>query len=230
MIIAEELLLLTYDDTTGKPDPAVGNLDYRVAGALLVELALAGRVEVLGADTAAPDGSRLRRGTVVVRDPYPTGHPALDQALAVVGQRPRKPKDLIGPLSKGTREPLLAGLADRGVLQREERRVLRIFPTTAWPATDSSHELRLRAECEAVLLGAQAPRPATAALLSVLHGTGLVKKLVPPGRGKAAVQRADVLAQQSWANAAVKKAVDEVNAAVLVAVMVPAVSAATTST
>ncbi|GAA1993669.1 hypothetical protein GCM10009718_34260 [Isoptericola halotolerans] len=226
MIIAEDLLLLAYDDATGKPDPVVDNLDYRLAGALLVELALTGRVHVVGSGAVAADGSRLRRGTVVVRDAAPTGHPALDRALAVVGQKARTPSSLIGPLSKGAREPLLSGLAERGILQREERRVLRIFPTTAWPATDSSHELRLRAECEAVLLGTQEPRPQTAALLSVLRGTGLVKKLVPPGHGKAAARRAKGLSQQSWADDAVRKAVDEVNAAVLVAVMVPAMTVA----
>ncbi|WP_277211002.1 GOLPH3/VPS74 family protein [Isoptericola croceus] len=229
MIIAEDLLLLAFDDATGRPDRHVDNLDYRLAGALLVELALTGRVDVAEAGAVAPDGSARRRGTVVVRDASPTGHPALDRAIDVVGRRARKPKDLIGPLSKRIREPLLTGLVERGILQREDRRIMGIVPTTAWPAADSSHELRLRAECEAVLLGTQDPRPETAALLSVVHGTGLVKKLVPPGHAKAAKRRAKEITQQSWANDAVKKAVDDVNAAVMVAVMIPAMSAAAAS-
>ncbi|WP_278235529.1 GPP34 family phosphoprotein [Isoptericola sp. AK164] len=222
MLIAEDLLLLTYDDAAGTPDAWVTNLDYRLGGALLLELALAGRVDVAGPGTTTAAGSAARAGTVVVVDPSPTGHPVLDGALAVVGHRARKPKNLVAPLSKGVRRSLLAGLAEQRVLRREEGRVLGIFPRTTWPAADSSHELALRAECEAVLLGSRQPRPETAGLLAVAQGTSLVKRLVPRERRREAEARAKQLVRSSWAHEAVKKAVDEINAAVMTAVIIPA--------
>lgn len=228
MIIAEDLLLLAYDDATGKPDAAVSNLDYRLAGALLVELALDGRIALTNDREGSAWWSAGSPGRVVVSDPAPAGHPALDAALAVVGERPREPKSLVDPLSKGLRDRLLGGLAERGILRREEGRILRIFPTTSWPAADSAHEERLRARCAAVLTGSATPDARTAALIAVARGSGLVERLVPKEHRRQARERADRLAEESWASGAVKKAVDDVTTAVMVAVMVPAIVSTTT--
>ncbi|WP_418275765.1 GOLPH3/VPS74 family protein [Isoptericola jiangsuensis] len=225
MLIAEDLLLLAYDDTTGKPDAWLTHLEHRVAGALLLELALAGRVDVAGPGTTTSAGSAAKPGTVVVLDPSPTGHPVLDGALDVVGRQPRKPENLVAPLAKGVTEALLSGLADRRILRRQEGRFLGIFPTTSWPATDSSHETALRAECADVLLGHRAPSPTTAALLSLTHGTSLVKTLVPAEHRKQAEARVKELSEGSWANTAVTRSVEAVNAAVMVAVMLPLTTA-----
>ncbi|MFE5308543.1 GPP34 family phosphoprotein [Isoptericola sp. NPDC056573] len=225
MIIAEDLLLLAYDDATGRPTLERTQLDYRLAGALLVELALMGRVDVTSSGGADLDGRRVPAGRVVARDASPTGHPALDHALALVRTLPRAPKSLIAPLAKGLREPLLAGLAARGVLRREDETVLWIFPTTSWPAADASHETRLRATCCEVLLGLRDPDARTAALLATANGTPLVRRLVAPEDRRRAEARAKELAAGSWASTAVKKAVDEMQTAVMVAVMVPAVTA-----
>lgn len=228
MIIAEDFLLLAYDDDTGKPDSAVSYLDYRLGGALLIELALAGRIEVVERTTRDAAGRRLAKGTVVVRDPAPTGNATLDRAAAVVGERPRATGSLLGPLSKGVRTELLEGLAARGVLRREEGRVLGLFPTTAWPAEDSTHELALRAECEEVLLERRDPTERTAALLALTHGTSLVNRLVPAEHRKQAKARVKKLTEESWAHGAVKKAVDDINTALMVAVMIPAIAGAST--
>ncbi len=46
MLIAEDLLLLAYDDEKGKPVGVISHLEHSLAGALLVELALLDRVDV----------------------------------------------------------------------------------------------------------------------------------------------------------------------------------------
>jgi hypothetical protein len=226
MIIAEDLLLLAYDDETGRPTGDRSQLDYRLAGALLVQLAVEGRVDVAPTDLARPDGSRIKAGSTVVRDGSPTRHPVLDRALAVVAEKPRAPKDLVAPLSKGLRDALLTGLAERGVLRRESGKVLGIFPTTSWPTADATHEQHLRARCRDVLLGSRVPDDRTAALIAVAHGSGLVRGLVAKADRSRAEARAKELAEQSWASGAVRKAVDEMVAAVvLTAVIIPATTA-----
>ncbi|PZR52133.1 GPP34 family phosphoprotein [Xylanimonas oleitrophica] len=223
MIIAEDVLLLAYDDETGAPDAWVNNLDYRLAGALLVELALEHRVDLAGPGETAADGGAVKEGRVVVRDASPTGHPELDAALGQVAERPRKPADLVEPLAGGLEDRLLERLVDRGVLRREERTVLRFFRTTRWPAEDSAHEAALREHLRAVLLDGVAPAPREAALLAVLQGSGLVSRLVPRERRKDAERRASELAESGWASAAAGKAIDELTATIVAAVIVPAV-------
>ena len=71
--IPEELLLLALDPATGTTAQPQ-SLDLGLAGAQLVELALAGRI--------APDGDRI---AVVV--PRPTGDPTLDCALELLRRR-----------------------------------------------------------------------------------------------------------------------------------------------
>jgi hypothetical protein len=232
MLIAEDLLLLAYDDATGKPDGWLSDLDSRLAAALLLELALAGRVTVAddGTTTSGADaksGADVKPGTVVVLDDRPTGQPVLDGALAVVAERPRTPQDLLGPVGKGVRDAPLAGLVERRVLRREDGRILGLFPTTSWPSADTSHEIALRAECEDVLLRRRDPRPETAALLSLAAGTVLVKRLVPAEHRKQAEARAKELAEESWATEAVKKAVDDLNAVILTTVIMPTIFAPT---
>jgi hypothetical protein len=213
MLIAEDLLLLAYDDESGT-ESGVANLDYRLAGALLVELAMDGRVEVAARGAGggagetpagtlpggrAPDRAKeAAAATVVVRDPSPTGHPALDAALAVVAEKPRRAEDLVEPLSRGVRERLLQALADRGVLRREERKVLAIFPTTRWPAEEQAHESALRTRLTAVLVDGLTPDPRTAALAALLKGSGFVSRLVAKPDRRRAEARVDELAASAW--------------------------------
>ncbi|MET7965926.1 GPP34 family phosphoprotein [Micromonospora sp. NPDC005305] len=207
LLLTDELVLLAYDDAgtnrLGRP-----HLDYGLAGAVLLELALAGRVEVTG--------GRLR-----VADPAPTGVPLLDQALATVGgDRPRKPKDWIGRLAKGLPDRVLDGLVDAGVLRRESERVLWVFPRTRYPsptgaepAVETAARERLRAA-----LAADGPVDArTAALLTLTRAVGLDRKLfreLPRDRVKG---RLAEISAGDWASAATKKAIEETQAAVLVA-------------
>lgn len=223
MIIAEDLLLLTYDDESGSPDPSIDNLDYRLAGALLVELALTGRVEPAEERTVDADGKTVRRGRLMVRDGSPTGHPVLDTALLAIEGRPRKPADLIPSLSRGVRGRLLTGLAERGVLEQRANRVLGIFPTSRWPAADSAHETELRARLVSVLLDGATPTPHEAALLALAKGTRLVRGLVPKDRRAEAEARVKQLADEDWASIATTRAIQDAMMVVIVAIMMPVI-------
>jgi len=219
MIIAEDVLLLAYDDESGAADPWAANLDYRLAGALLVELAQLGRIELSHAD----DPSGARAGRVVVRDAASAGHPELDAALETIAEKPRKPADLVEPPSRGLTNRLLDGLAARGVLRVETGRVLGIIPVTRWPAEDSTHETALRSRLRDVLLERATPDARDAALLAVLRGSGLERGLVPKERRTEAADRLEQLAQSGWATEAASTAIDEMTAVIVAAVIVPSI-------
>src|SRR4051812_13671091 len=99
MLIAEDLLLLMYDDETGKPITGSPGLDYALAGAVLIELTVQHKLDITGPDSGEKPG-RLK-----VLDGTPTEDPILDERLAFVVSKPgKKPKDQIGKLSKHLRD------------------------------------------------------------------------------------------------------------------------------
>ena len=236
MLILEDYLLLTLDDVTGK---AVGDTSFReqvAAGALLVELALLGRADLAG------DGDGGRVGRIVVRDASPTGNALLDEALDVVrAKEGSTPKALVAPIAKlRPAARAVAALAERGVLRREEGRVLGIFPTTRWPAADSRHEDAVRADLRRVLVEGQAPDARAAAIVALLAATGQAGRVLATGgsgadggpertpAGRRDVDaRAREIARGSWASEAVRAYVDEVTAVILVGATVATTTAAT---
>ncbi|MFU8853900.1 GOLPH3/VPS74 family protein [Micromonospora sp. SL1-18] len=207
--LADELVLLAYDDAganrLGRP-----HLDYGLAGAVLLELALAGRAEVVD--------SRL---TVV--DPTPLGHPVLDKALARIGaeQKRRKPKDWISRLAKQLPDRVLAGLVEAGVLRRESDRVLGLFPRTRYPSPTGAEpppETEARGRMHAAVATGGPVDARTGALIALVRAVGLDGKLfrdLPKDRVKA---RLAEIGAGDWASAATKKAIEETQAAIMVAI------------
>jgi hypothetical protein len=222
MLIAEELLLILVDDSTGKSLVDSTKLDNVLAGAILVELATIERVGF------ASEG-RSQRGRMVTLSRSPTGDPVLDRALDTVAQsRPAKPEQLIAKLRKGLRATLLERLTLAGGLRRSRRRALGILPLTTWPVADFTHKRELRARLQGVLVGDVTPDDRTAALVSLLSAVNAAPKVVD-GQKKAVRARAKAIAGSDWAGAAVKKAVDAVNGSVAILIAVGAAGASGSS-
>lgn len=223
MLIAEDLLLLLYDDESGKPITGAPGLDYALAGAVLIELTMLGKLDVAG------EGEEVKRGRLKVLDASPTGDAILDERLAYVADKPgKRPKDQIGRLSKKLRDQLLARLAERGVLTADEGKVLGIFPVTRWTAKDARHEAEVRSALESVLKVGTSPDQRTGALIALLSALNVVPKIVTDAVDKKALkQRAKEIAESDWAADAVKKAVAEMQAAVTTAIVVSATAAST---
>lgn len=222
MLIAEDLLLLLYDDESGKPIAGSTELDYGLAGAVLLELTMLGRIDV------AEKGEDTKAGRLVVRDPSPTGDPVLDARFAIVADKAgSKPANVIGKLSKGLRDTLLDQLAGRGILQAEKGKVLGLFPTTRWPAADARHETEVRAALDSVLRVGTQPDQRTAALIALLHAVNAVPKVVTHAADKKALKRrAKEIAESAWAADAVRKAVQAVQAATTAAIVAGSTAAA----
>jgi len=215
MLIAEDLLLLLYDDETGKPITGSPGLDYALAGAVLIELTLDGKLDITG----KADG--VKPGRLKVLDATPTGDPILDERLAFVAAKPgKRPKDQIGKLSKRLRDQVLTKLANRGVLEADRGKMLGLFPVTRWPARDARHEAEVRSKLESVLKVGTTPDEHTGALIALLSALNVVPKVVTDAVDKKALKRrAKEIAESDWAADAVKKAVAEMQAAVTVAVV-----------
>jgi hypothetical protein len=216
MLIAEDLLLLLTDDRTGKLVAPANQVDLALGGALLVELALAQRVDVAG------EHSSIRKGRLLVTDGSPASDALLDDALALLQEKQgKKPKDVVPALGKGLRARLHARLAAQGILHEENGKILRLFPTHRWPSSDAAPEESLRALLAEALRDGTTDDPHVAALVSLLHALKATPKVVHPaavGITKNEMNaNASKIAQGNWGSEAVREALDAMLTSVIAA-------------
>jgi len=122
-------------------------------------------------------------------------------------------------MGSGVRKSVVAQFVERGVVREEKRRLLGVLPSTRHPEADGSAEDELRARVRAVLVDGAEPSERTAALIAIAQAGGLGKALVVDVPWKQVSARAKEVAEGDWAATAVRKAVQSVNAAVIVATM-----------
>ncbi|WP_250031976.1 GOLPH3/VPS74 family protein [Paractinoplanes maris] len=220
MNLVEEFTLLAYDDD-GTPLTDGTHLDHGLAGGLLLELAMAGRVDV--ADKK-----------VVVLDQSPTGDPLIDSALMriIADDKPRKPGHWLTKFAGDTRPQVLDRLVAEGILRTEKDKVLWVFPRTRYPAAhgvEPVQETAARDRMRHAVLGTGEVEPRTAALCALVAATDLDKKVFADLDRKVVQARLREIGEGAWAATAVKKAIDEIQVAVMVAI-VASTTAATAGT
>ncbi|GAB7039499.1 MULTISPECIES: GOLPH3/VPS74 family protein [Catenuloplanes] len=215
--LAEELVLLAYDDE-GAASGTSTWLDYGIAGAHLVELALAERIA-------------LTDGRVDVVDATPTGSPRADAALATIAAdaKRRKPDDWIYRLSKKARQPVLDELVGAGILERRADRVMRIFPVTRYPAphgVEPVAETERRALLRAAIDGSDtAPDTRTLVLCTLIAALDWEKRVFPDLPRKETKKRLKELGESHWAGSAVGRLIKDLQAAIMMTTVTIAVAA-----
>ncbi len=200
--LADDFLLIALDD---KGANLVGDpgLDYGLAGAVLLDLMLARRLD-------------LADGRVVVVDATPVGDPVADAALERIAAeaKPRKPDAWIQPLTDGLRARLLERQVEAGVLRVEQDRVLWVFPRTRYASATGAEpavETAVRRELTAAMEGTGAAPARIAALLGLLQAVGLAGRLFP---GRDAKARLDAIVKGNWAADAVQQAIAQIQAVI----------------
>jgi hypothetical protein len=220
MNLAEELALLGYGDD-GKPVTDGMHLDNGLGGALLLELALAERVDI--------DDKR-----VVVRNPAPTGDPIIDRALAQIvnDRKSRKPGHWVTKFARKAREQVMDSLVAKGAVRRAEDKVMLVFPRTRYPAThgvEPPEETEARQRMAAAITGTGPVESRTAALCALVAATDLDKKVFRDLDRKQVKARLKEIGQGAWAATAVSKSIEEIQSAIMIAVVAGSTAAASGS-
>jgi hypothetical protein len=216
MTLTEDLALLLLDPGTGRAVVDSTSLDRAIGGALLLDLATRERI------TADGDGAKAR---LSVAGTAPTGDALLDTALTRL-DKPLRAQKAVERLARGTRNPVLERLAEHGMLRRESSRLLGLLPITTWTPGPAAAELRARVA--AVLRDGARPDQHLAMLISLVHAVKAEHKVVDGPRRQLRA-RAAAVADGEWAGQAVRKAVQAVQASVLVAVMASTAAASSSS-
>lgn len=217
MLICEELFLLLTKDS-GTPEVWTGNNLYGLRGALLADLALHQRITI----EAAKD-PRFR-----LLDATPTGHPALDHALAVL---PAKDGQKMSSLIlRGKFDPRLGiadSLASAGTISVSKGGFLGM--QTIYPTLNPGPEQALRQRLYAVLHGQAAPTQADRTLLAVIQSLGGASTVLPRHHtgmsGQDLKRRITELAKGDPAGNAVFRAVLSASSTAAVVGTIPAVTA-----
>src|SRR4051794_263665 len=219
--LADELLLVLLDPTSGKPRTDGTKLDYSLAGALVLELALAERVDLVGPKPGKAD--------VVLVDGAPPADELLADAVRLIAEKRRRADALIPALSKRLRGRLLDRAEQRGDLRRER---LALRPDR-WPAADDARRRVLVTRLHDVLVTGVTPDPRTAALVALLAAIDAAPAALGVGdraTRKAVARRASEIAEGAWAAESVRRAVKAASDAIAASAATAAVIAATTIT
>lgn len=227
MLIAEDLALLLLDDVKGTWLLDGSHRGPVLAGAVLTELVLAGRLQ----PEPGPDGQQPGpEAKLVVVDDSPLGDPVLDGALRRIGaRRPSRADALLGPVAKDLEHELVSRLVAAGAITARQDTVLLFFPRTTHPAADPTAERSVRDRVASALRGGRADDQRTAALVALLSVSGVLPRVVDAAavgldkRGLVAAGKA--VAADDRIAGGVKSALASVDAAVMAAIIVPVVVA-----
>ncbi|MET9107610.1 GOLPH3/VPS74 family protein [Streptomyces zhihengii] len=202
--LAEEIMLLSLDDESGAAKDRA-SAAWAVAGGLVLDLALEGRVAV--------EGKRI-----AVTDPSSTGVPLLDGRLEAIStwSAKRSRPTVVDWLAKDqgkAPDAVLDSLTARGFVREERRAVLGLFPVRRWPEADGTVERELRARLHRVVLEAAEPDPRTVGLVTLLHGARLHRIAFPDTPRKEVEPIMATLAEGQWAGGQVREAIRAMQAA-----------------
>ncbi len=217
--ISEELLLLSMDDEKGKlVSPSIDGLAYTLAGAVLFELMLMGKIEV-------------EADKVITWPVHPLGDPILDLAIARFAKK-EKVKKLsywirqIGKDSGKIKKILVEKLIALGALRREKRQFLWTFKYNRYPTDDVRIEDRIRIRIIECLFGNGVIDTREYILLTLIGTAKLEKEVFPEEKVKEAKQLITDLRKDDAIGAAISSAIVELEVA-MTAAIVASVAAST---
>jgi hypothetical protein len=181
--LAEELLLLAYDDQTGKATGSRIGLDLGMSAAVLVDLALAGRIAYVD-------------GYLKVIDPRPIGDPIADAVLAkAADDEPHTPAQWLQRLRHRLRIRVLEDLVARGVVRDVDETQLEFIHVHRYPTTDPAYEAEIRKRLAEALISEGVCDERTAALATLLSACRMEPALrLPADEAARAHQRLEQIA------------------------------------
>ena len=217
LLLHHEIMLLALRDREGtvQGDACL----YAVAGAMMTELLLQQRIAV----------GKSKRQLVELIDDTKTGDEILDEALEKIATSKRQ-KGLSGWISdvattSKLKQRVALQLCDKKVLRNEREKVLWIFSREVYPEINPKYERAIKRRMADLMFGQTTKHDErTTILVALAHHGGLLKVNFDKDRLKRNKERIKkVVAGDMFAARATKSAVEAMEAAMMVAVIIPTV-------
>ena len=207
---AEEIMLLLLDDKGGKfADLPAPSVECALAGAVLMDLALEGRIDT--------DPERL-----FVVDPTPLKDHLLDPTLAWIAQSTetydtRHWIEQTIAYAGDIRARSLARLVERGILRREDDRFLWVFQTRRYPVIDDQPVQEVKLRIMGVLFSDEIPDARDIVIISLSDACGIFRGLLSSRELRGAAPRIEQVGKMDLIGREVSKAVRHIESSLAIA-------------
>ena len=203
---AEEIMLLLLHDENGKftrvPE---WSLKYALSGGVLMDLALADRIDT-------------DLDSLILVDSSPTGDDLLDSTLAdIAGARERRSADFwverVAGRADEIRETANARLVERGIIEVEEGRFLWVFRSRRYPMVDGQAEREVKLRIMEVLFSDVIPDPRDVVIICLADACGIFPELLSKREVQMAQPRIDLVRKMDLIGRAVTAAIRNIEVA-----------------
>ncbi|MDF7825548.1 GPP34 family phosphoprotein [Pontiellaceae bacterium B12227] len=220
LLLYEEIMLLALRDEKGTMSAQYP--EQMVAGAILAELLLDRRISV--ADN--------RKQLVDVQNHTLTGDPIIDQSLKLIASAKRRAslKTWVTRLAgmKGLRHSVARQLCHRGILRADEDTVLFIFKRRIYPELNPVPEKEIINRLHtAIFTDSNQLDPRTIVLVSLAGGSELLNQTFGRREIKSRKKRIEHIVNGELTGKATKEVIAACQAAIMVAVIMPAMMVST---
>jgi Golgi phosphoprotein 3 len=206
--ILERLFILSINDEQGAVVSSAKNmLRYGLAGALLVELALANKIH-------------LEEGRLGLADPGSCGHILMDDFLAMVAaeEKPRKIRHWLEAIdSKQTMKHIAGELIASKVISFEKNRYRLIIPFEGAPQGNATAKYWIKQHLRGIVLAGENAEASDLALLNLMKACHQQRLVFTRDERKFATKKIDALAQGQFYDEAVVKLLADIEKAVAIA-------------
>ncbi len=220
LFLYEEIMLLSLRNDKGTLSTSVA--EYAVAGALMAELLLEGRISF----------GDPRKQLIDVREKAPTGDPILDESLKRMAESKKRASLTVWitrlATAKDLRHRVARQLCARNILRADEETLLLLFKRKIYPEVNSEPERQIVDRMRAAVASSAGPvDPRTVVLISLAQGMGLLKGVLGHDDAKRFKQRIKQIIEGELTGKATKEIVEASHAAMTVAIVLPTIIAST---
>jgi len=224
LYLHEEIMLLALKDKEGTIASGT-NYTMALGGALLAELLLSNRIAV-ETDKKKKFAKRI--------DTTPFGEPVLDESLEKIKKAKRRQQlqTWVSRFSgiKNLKNRTAHQLIQRGILRADEDKVMLIFTRKLYPEVNPIPERELVERLrEAIFTDTEDIDPRTVVLLSLANSTQLLKLDFDKKELKKQKKRIEQVVNGEITGKATKEAIAAMQAAIMVACIMPAIIVTTTT-
>jgi len=184
LTLADEIVVLMLEDDSGQVHPACTPVaTTAIAGGILMELALQGRIDT--------DLTSL-----FIIDKTPVGDALLDETLIEIAAEPTQQSSAWWIDTLATRhgdliDRVLARLVTAGILREEERKFLWVFSRRAYPQVSGREEREAKGRIMSVLFNDEVPNPRDTLLLGLAKTAGILSTILSEEEVEKSAARVD---------------------------------------